>query len=118
MKDEFYKHDVWLWDLDWTPTELKVKKSKSHKKVSGSSKNSYQLNEDDSEFARLEKKFLPLLSKVENLYKSQPKCPGYPKWYSELCDRYEPACAPNPSDVGTGKTIVPKVRAIAGFQYF
>ena len=102
MKDELYKQDVWLWDLDWTPTELKIKKSKPIKKE-------LQINGQESEYERLEKKFFPLLSKVENLYKSQPRCPGYPKWYSELCDKYEPAIAPNPSDVGTGKTIVPKV---------
>ena len=64
---------------------------------------------DDTEFERLEKKFFPLVRQVENLYKSQPRCPGYPKWYSELCDRYHPAYLPNPIDVGTGKTIVPKV---------
>ena len=32
MKDDMYKQDVWLWDLDWTPTELKVKKAKPPKK--------------------------------------------------------------------------------------
>ena len=32
MKDDMYKQDVWLWDLDWTPTELKVKKAKLPKK--------------------------------------------------------------------------------------
>ena len=31
MIDDLYKQDVWLWDLDWTPTELKVKKAKPPK---------------------------------------------------------------------------------------
>ena len=35
MKDDMYKQDVWLWDLDWTPTELKVKKAMPPKKQKG-----------------------------------------------------------------------------------
>ena len=64
---------------------------------------------EETEFERLEKQFFHLTRQVENLYASQPKCPGYPKWYSELCEKYKPDYFPNPSDLGTGKTIVPKV---------
>ena len=110
MKDDMYKQDVWLWDLDWTPTELNVKKAKPPKKLKDQNPDDPMLVQiDDTEFERLEKKFFPLVRQVENLSKSQPRCPGYPKWYSELCDRYHPAYLPNPIDVGTGKTIVPKV---------
>ena len=110
MKDDLYKQDVWLWDLDWTPTELKVKKAKPPKNQKDQNSDDPMFAQiDDTEFERLEKKFFPLVRQVENLYKSQPRCPGYPKWYSELCDGYHPAYLPNPIDVGTGKTIVPKV---------
>ena len=74
MKDDMYKQDVWLWDLDWTPTELKVKKAKPPKKLKDQNPDDPMLVQiDDTEFERLEKKFFPLIRQVENLYKSQPR---------------------------------------------
>ena len=60
--------------LDWTPTELNVKKAKLPKKQKDHDPDDPMLvHTDDTEFERLEKKFFPLVRQVENLYKSQPR---------------------------------------------
>ncbi len=103
MENKEYRKDFWLWDLDWTATDLMIKQTRKR------SQPEVKPSEGDTELERLEKKFKPLLSRVEDLYKTQPRCPGYPKWYSDLCGKFDPTKFAEPEDLGVGKAIVPKL---------
>lgn len=46
-------------------------------------------NSSRSQLTALKSMFSGQLSIVTHLYKAQPRCPGYPKWYEELCARPE-----------------------------
>lgn len=100
-----YKDDIWLWDLDWNVSKLKIKKEASKKNETFAPK----INANDNELVRLEKEFLPILKTSKLLYKNQPRCPGYPKWYNDLCDKYSYSVTPEPTDLGPAKSIVPKL---------
>ena len=72
LYDASYKKDPWLWDLDWSVPNLKVKKSaKTASKVQ-------QTNELD------ENQFQSLMDSKDLLYKVSPILPGYPNWYRSL----------------------------------
>ena len=97
-----FQEDIWLWNLDWSMTELKMKKGNRLK-------NPIPLDGTENEIERLEKLFMPLLSGVENFHKFQPRCPGYPRWYSDLCGKsYDPYRNPEP-ELRSGMKIVPKL---------
>ena len=101
MADQEYRNDIWLWKLDWNCTKLRMRKIKPQKTI---------FNEVKSEFEKLEQKFWPLLQSKESLYKKQPKIPGYPKWYAELCEQpYDPMISPTVDKLGHGKEIVPRL---------
>ena len=102
LYDEKYRNDLWLWNLDWKCTELKIKKTKS-KKIP------LEANESDTEMERLEKKFWPLLKHKEDMLRAQSNCPGYPKWYGELCQKYDPVIGPTPVNLGHGREVVPRL---------
>ncbi len=106
-----HERDLWLWDEDWTIQSLRVKQNKNKKssKKKAVKKNIIDSANDKDEFTRLEQKFRDLMSTSTLLYKSQPRCPGYPKWYSDLCEKYEYRIKPEPVDLGHSKSIVPKL---------
>ncbi|RWS03724.1 DNA polymerase subunit gamma-1-like protein [Dinothrombium tinctorium] len=90
LKNEEYRKDVWLWDLDWSTQELRFRKNikeveevtSKPKKFSRKIKNS---DKDDEE--ECPSKFLTdLLNTKNSMNKVQPLLPGYPKWYREFCD--------------------------------
>merc|ERR1712001_120101 len=62
-----------------------------------------------SELEKLDKQFYSLLCESEYMYKTQPRCPGYPKWFSELCSPYEPVKTPKPENLSYGLAVVPKL---------
>ena len=72
LDDASYRKDPWLWDLDWSVSNLKVKKSS---KVASKS---HQNNEAD------EDQFQSLMESKDQLYKISPLLPGYPNWYRSL----------------------------------
>ena len=98
--DEQYKQDMWLWDLDWKIGDLRIKKITKKQEKQFKFPEHIQVK---TELEQLEKQFYPLLCRSEILYKSQPRFPGYPKWFSDLCPRYEPFTVPLPGDLGYGK---------------
>ena len=97
-----------MWDLDWSIADLKIKKGKKTKKQQESS----TFPEDiqvTSELEKLDKQFYSLLCESEYMYKTQPRCPGYPKWFSDLCSVYEPVKTPKPESLSYGLAVVPKL---------
>ena len=47
----------------------------------------YSPRAGEGRLGELKAKFAGLLSGSEHLMKNQPRCPGYPKWYMELCEK-------------------------------
>lgn len=97
-----YEKDLWMWDQDWTCSQLKVKKKKKVKKDA--------IDPDED-------KFKNVMESVQRLYKNQPRCPGYPKWYDALCQPYQSHLSPTPQELGTGKAIVPKLLRLMWMGY-
>ena len=77
-----YRDDLWLWNLDWSTRGLAFKKS-----ADAPSRVAYSPGAGEGRLGELKAKFAGLLAKSEHLMKNQPRCPGYPKWYMELCEK-------------------------------
>ena len=109
-KDQRYKNDIWLWDMDWTVPKYKLlqKPRKGWKTlhVASEVKQIEQHLVMPHMFTTEEKAALGkckvdpssidalFTSSVENVWmtasrlpKVIPHLPGYPKWYSQLCRR-------------------------------
>lgn len=76
-----YKKDLWLWDLDWSVQDVRLKKTKPPKKSRKKKANEEELtkqmndnenNEEQDVFANI-----PLADDV--LYKKRQHLPGYPR---------------------------------------
>ncbi|RWS26953.1 DNA polymerase subunit gamma-1-like protein [Leptotrombidium deliense] len=84
LKNEEYRNDIWLWDLDWSTQNIRFRQTaelpelipkKSTKTVDGETGH-------ESKFVK------DLLNSRKMLKKVQPLLPGYPLWYREFCDRF------------------------------
>ena len=107
LENQEYRKDIWLWNLDWTCTDLKIRKTAT--KMKKASLKTEFSGGGDTELEKLEQKFWPLL-KTKDLHKSQSSCPGYPKWYADLCQKpYDPMVTPTVANLGHGKEIVPRL---------
>nr|CAG4643709.1 EOG090X00SQ [Lepidurus arcticus] len=86
--NEKFRDDPWLWDLDWSVQDLKMKKSASKGKPK-ETKSLILSTEDDFEAdsANLARRFETLLETRANLYKKKPFLPGYPAWYRTACEK-------------------------------
>ena len=93
-----------MWDQDWDNPGLKIKKAKKTGKNKAKD--------------LTEREFMPeqLKNDVSQLYKNQPRCPEYPKWYQELHEKDE-----NGNWTFTGltarKNIVPKLLRLTWMGY-
>nr|CAG4646028.1 EOG090X00SQ [Macrothrix elegans] len=125
-KQEAFRDDPWLWDLDWSTQFMKVKKtSKTSKSLNegssmeikddtklASSKGYNDAEErDDAEVLihHLENSFRHLFSTKSQLYKKSPFLPGYPNWYRSLCDRNAENALFGPADITTSSQVIPKL---------
>ena len=77
-----YRDDLWLWNLDWSARGLAFKKN-----ADAPSRVAYSPGAGEGRLGELKAKFAGLLSKSAHLMKVQNRCPGYPKWYVELCEK-------------------------------
>lgn len=128
LHEEKYKSDPWLWNLDWTPVEMKMLK----KPRKGVERYEYTRPAGCDEYTSFEhfdereKRFLnishdyrdykpsPLMQSVLNTYASltkvEKRMPGYPKWYADLCMRNtETNWKPGPVNLSTLTKITPKL---------
>lgn len=94
LHDASYSKDPWLWDLDWSVSNLKVKKSA---KVASKAR---QNNESD------ETQFQSLMESKDQLYKINPSLPGYPNWYRSLYTKDKPSGS---FQFSSSSRIVPKL---------
>ena len=112
LHENKYKNNLWLWDLDWSIKNIRVKKTKVNKKKRA--ENSISLDNtspsQDKEDLSIEDEYPEIFNNKDNFWKKQPRRPGYPTWYSELCDKWDEvgdeefwSCGPN--SVTTGQQI-------------
>ena len=118
VKNDAYRHDLWMWDQDWETKDLKVKKiTKNPKK----SKQVSELNSKEKpavwNLENLRKHFEPLMNTKRSLYKVQPAVPGYPGWYNDLCSKSKLNTFVEPEDLSAGKKIVPKLLRLTWMGY-
>lgn len=120
LTDNAYREDPWLWDLDWSTNNLKVKKPTNSKpKPSGeesrvkSSEKSVDTtieDDDDEVLAKsLESKFCRLFESKDRLYKRNAQLPGYPNWYKSLFSKDDVDGLLGPCDISTSSLVVPKI---------
>ena len=112
MQDGSYKEDPWLWDLDWSVQQLKIKKvaNKSKKTTVPVQNNRMEDENSDPDYdPKLEDKFRPLMETRNQIYKRSPLLPGYPAWYRSLCNKDDENVLLGPSDITTSAQVVPKL---------
>lgn len=84
-----YQNDLWLWDLDWSVQDVRIKKpkppKKGRKKKQKEEEMNEQITEEDEEQNIIAK--IPVAEDV--LYKKRQHLPGYPSWYRKLCPRMD-----------------------------
>ncbi|CAG0897515.1 unnamed protein product [Darwinula stevensoni] len=126
LHDESYKEDVWLWNLDWTIQDLKVKKTISKRKPSEkieelrekrnplsnllkeSSCSEVQAEEELAKKSMVASHFPHLLASRDSLHKRRPFLPGYPAWYRNLCSK-ENGNGLEPDLLSTSMQLVPRL---------
>lgn len=114
--DENYKKDLWMWDMDWSEQELKMKKGKPA--VSKFPKT--PLPETSStELKSLADKFQSLIDKKYLLSTRRPLLAGYPLWYRKLCEKANDSgeWKPGPVDIGTGMQVSPRLLSLCWEGY-
>nr|KAG5714277.1 hypothetical protein BaRGS_018494 [Batillaria attramentaria] len=126
LEDESYKDDPWLWDLDWSVAEFKMKKNGSTGKAKAKRMSDSGMKEEEEE----EEEDLDILTFMETSEERQerrriiesvyatvdrlPKNPtfmaGYPAWYRDLCPRpKDEDWYPGPSNISTQCRVTPKL---------
>ncbi|EFN85052.1 DNA polymerase subunit gamma-1, mitochondrial [Harpegnathos saltator] len=130
MHGEQYKHDLWMWDQDWSTRTLKLKKKPS-KPTSTDSKTSvkkYAIKKsDDKQYLSdgeqeeedpLAKEFAYLEETKYLLPSRMPHMPGYPAWYGKLCPKHgDKDWAPGPHKISTSMKVVPKLLRLTWEKY-
>nr|CAG4641448.1 EOG090X00SQ [Eurycercus lamellatus] len=121
LKDEAYRNDPWLWDLDWSVQPLKIKKApkavKKNKKGGTVETTTFAMEDNDKhndedpdfgEFRKLENQLKNLIDTKTLLFKKPSFLPGYPGWYRSLCDRQQDGLV-GPVEISTSAQVVPKL---------
>ncbi|XP_076462346.1 DNA polymerase subunit gamma-1-like [Babylonia areolata] len=133
LQDEAYKDDPWLWDLDWTVANFRMKKKPSPGQKTGSVGGgvppSRPLGDEDSvdlltflEDPEVRAKHQQLIQQVYSTENRLPKnitfMAGYPAWYRELCPRQnEDDWYPGPSNISTQCRVTPKLMRLTWDGY-
>jgi len=114
MYNDNYKRDLWLWDQDWTPKQLKLKKEKKKKpEITVANKPTESEGIYEERFVKLEEKFRSLMATKERLPVKTPHLAGYPQWYRKLCaPPKEPNWVPGPQLISSGMHLVPKLLSL------
>ncbi|KAG1714849.1 DNA polymerase subunit gamma-1 [Nymphon striatum] len=131
--DEKYKEDLFLWDLDWSTKDLKIKKIKESKtkrkksKVEFDEEVSSVINSDPTPDGNLKSmsedignemdeeaqaEINRILKTSEYLYKIRPLLPAYPRWYADMCTKpidEDDEYVPGPHLISLQQRTVPKL---------
>lgn len=114
MYNNNYKKDLWLWDQNWTPKQIKLKKEKKKKpEITVQNKPIEPENIYEERFLELEEMFKPLMATSERMPLKTPHLAGYPEWYRKLCaPPKDPNWVPGPLLISSGMHLVPKLLSL------
>ncbi|XP_065337156.1 DNA polymerase subunit gamma-1, mitochondrial [Cloeon dipterum] len=102
LHEEKYKNDPWLWDLDWSVQELKLKKSATK----GADTEWDEEDRNDPSAG----KFKYLAAQRAFMPARVPLLPGYPAWYRDLCTRPDSIdWVPGPTEISPSMQVTPKL---------
>lgn len=107
LHEEKYKEDVWLWDLDWSTAQFKLKKETNNKRQNKIVQKVDNIKADEE---TEEDVMNDVFATASRLPKRLTHKPGYPNWYRELCPRNNSAnWNPGPSLITSQLRIAPKL---------
>ncbi|KAJ8304121.1 hypothetical protein KUTeg_017704 [Tegillarca granosa] len=102
LHNEEYKYDPWLFDLDWSVADFKLKKEKP--KPKSSNKVVEEVNEKEEDTVS------KVLETASRISKVPTRLAGYPRWYRDLCPKPNAEnWAPGPSLISTQTRVTPKL---------
>ncbi|GFR97400.1 DNA polymerase subunit gamma-1 [Elysia marginata] len=118
-----YKNDPWLWDLDWSTSAYRLKKSgsASHDFVDPFDTEAEDLDsslypdrmkfeEGDATVEECRQTVRKVYATASRVPKNPTFMPGYPVWYRDLCPRInDPDFYPGPSNISTQSRVTPKL---------
>ncbi|XP_060579033.1 DNA polymerase subunit gamma-1-like [Ruditapes philippinarum] len=102
--EKCYKKDPWLWNLDWTMKEFKIKskKKESKKKQKGEQGELESVEDIDC--------IQQVLKQEDRHYKNNTYMMGYPEWYRILCTRFtSDEWCPGPHKISHQTRVTPKL---------
>ncbi|XP_063433085.1 DNA polymerase subunit gamma-1-like [Mytilus trossulus] len=101
IHDERYTDDPWLWDLDWSTKDIRIKKAPKTKAKAKKVAEKEETTED-----RINR----ILATSERLYKIRSHMAGYPGWYKDLCMKLNKEdWLPGPSLISLQMRVAPKL---------
>lgn len=114
MYNDNYKKDLWLWDQNWTPKQLKLKKEKKSKPdITVENKPIEPEDIYEERFLKLKEMFKTVMSTSERLPLKLPYLAGYPEWYRKLCAPPKDSnWVPGPTLISSGMHLVPKLLSL------
>ncbi|XP_072039067.1 DNA polymerase subunit gamma-1-like [Amphiura filiformis] len=119
MHNERYKKDLWLWDLDWEVMKYKLNKPKSLTKAEKKRLEAEALEQDvEGEEDPVEDRIQQVLATATRVPKRWQHMPEYPKWYKDLCPRWNSDdWAPGPSKITSQVRVAPKLMRLTWDGY-
>lgn len=111
LKDNRYKDDPWLWNLDWSVKEFKVKKQKLLTKKQIKEQECEMADKMHSDNSENDDSFIvAVLKQQERHYKNNGHLCGHPQWYRDLCYKLnEEGWTPGPSKISHQKRVTPSL---------
>lgn len=115
LKEDEYRKDIWLWDVDWSTQSIKPNKTK--------------LIAWQKSKAKMEDYDKSIEDQIEEIYNTKsfmrqiaPFLPGFPKWYRDLCcppnrPNPEKEWQPGPCLITTQMRITPKLMQLTWDGY-
>lgn len=114
-REDEYKKDIWLWDVDWSTQSIKPNKSKL---IAWQKSQAKQENQDKS----IEEQIEEIYNTKSFMRQITPFLPGFPKWYRDLCCPFnksnpEKEWQPGPCLITTQMRITPKLMQLTWEGY-
>lgn len=110
LKDDRYKKDPWLWNLDWSVKPFRIKKAAQEKKKSKKKKTSVETDKNLASEEEEESFVEKALRQQENHYKNTGDMVGYPEWYRLFCSGFnDEDWKPGPWKVSYQMRATPKL---------
>ncbi|XP_060083102.1 DNA polymerase subunit gamma-1-like [Ylistrum balloti] len=116
MHSQEYKHDPWLWDLDWSVANIKMnmkkkalKKDKKQVSISCLAVDKKLVFQEEVE-DDIDEIIARTYATKSRIPKRPVHAPGYPNWYRDLCPKNSaPGWSVGPSLISTLVRVTPKL---------